>query len=151
MDWRYLAGFFDGEGNIHINFIKNGKYLQMVCRIYSSERLVIEEIQKFLGFGKVYQKRNGKNNIIYEFVMSKKENVNHFLENITAFLILKKPLAEYVLRNYNFERSINKGFNIENFRSCIKRKNAEKLRKVLNKRDLLFPEQLSNTPGFYPL
>ena len=64
MDWRYLAGFFDGEGNIHINFIKNGKYLQMVCRIYSSERLVIEEIQKFLGFGKVYQKRNGKKRTI---------------------------------------------------------------------------------------
>ena len=126
MDWSYIAGFFDGEGNLHINFVKNKSYLQLMCRIYSSDRLILEIIKAFIdGKGNIYRDKNG----VYELTISKKTDVLFFLNNIFSHLILKKDAVNYVLKNYNFERGRNDDFDIQKFRSFVKRKNVNKFYK----------------------
>ena len=65
MDWSYVAGFFDGEGNIHMQRIsdKNGevKYFQVTLRIYNTDLNVLAKIQEFIGCGKLYINGNRKN------------------------------------------------------------------------------------------
>ena len=55
MDWSYIAGFFDGEGNFHMNFTK--KSLHLVCRMYGNSVEVFNEMIKFMGFGKIYYRK----------------------------------------------------------------------------------------------
>ena len=135
MNWSYIAGFFDGEGNLHLNFVKNKTYLQLVCRIYSSDKKVLEKIKKFVGSGQIYEKKKPNLSTVYELLFSKKLNVLFFLKNILPHLIIKKEHVNYVLSKYNFERGTNKDFDISEFRSFISRKNVDKFHKnyFLNK------------------
>ena len=61
MNWEYIAGFFDGEGNLQMHPIrKDGKIraYQLLTRIYSTNKEVIEKIKDFLGGkGHIYIKR----------------------------------------------------------------------------------------------
>ena len=123
MDWSYLAGFFDGEGNIHFNKIKNKSY-QILCRLYSSNENVLLEIKNFIGFGKIYM---AKSTGIYELTISDKNSNLIFLKSICAHSILKKRLINFVLENYDFNKGGNNlSFDIIGFHSMITRKNVEK-------------------------
>ncbi len=54
MDWSYIAGFFDGEGNFKIGRIKitKGKIAhQLQIRITNTNKEVLEEIKRFVGYG----------------------------------------------------------------------------------------------------
>lgn len=123
MDWSYIAGFFDGEGNFHINFTK--KSLQLICRIYGNSVEAFNEMIKFMGFGKIYLSKIGK---VPELTIMKKEHVKLFLERIIPYLIVKKDHAIFLLSNYNFERNNNLDFNMEDFYKFVKRKNAHNFR-----------------------
>ena len=124
MDWNYIAGFFDGEGNLHINALKKkGKIIayQLRIRIYSSDEKVLLNIQKFLGSGKIYLKRISG---VYELNLLKKKEVLGFLKNIQEKVILKKNQVDFVLKNYGFEKENNLSFDIDGFRGFITRKNV---------------------------
>jgi hypothetical protein len=125
MDWSYIAGFFDGEGNLHLNFVKNKSNLQLICRIYSSEREILDEIIKFTNYGKIYQKKGG----VFELAILKKSEVANFLKNIYPYLYLKKNVVGFILETYNFNRGSNEHFDIQKFRSFVKRKGVEKFHK----------------------
>lgn len=129
MNWDYIAGFFDGEGNIHILKTKtyeNGKHnLAVAIRIYQSSKDVLEEIQKFIGYGVIYRK---KNEGVFELTFVKKENVKNFLLNIKDKVITKKGQVNYLLENYHFERDSNENFDVDKFRSFIARKNVNTFR-----------------------
>lgn len=131
MNWDYIAGFFDGEGNIHLNTIRDKKEenklkgLEILCRIYNTNKEILEQIRVFLGFGNIYKKKHD----VFELVISKKEQTNFFLRNIQGKTILKKGQIDYVLANYSFDRNSNLGFDVDKFRSFITRKNVEKFRK----------------------
>ena len=130
MDWSYIAGFFDGEGNLHLNFVKNKTQLQLTCRIYNSNIEVLNQLKEFIGNGNIYSKKNNENwSAVYELTINKKVEVLSFLESIFPYLIIKKEHVKYILENYNFERKSNKDFNIRKFRSFISRKNVDKLRR----------------------
>ena len=120
MDWSYIAGFFDGEGNFHINFTKRS--LHLVCRIYGNSVEVFNEMIRFMGFGKVYY-REGHTP---ELIIYKKEDVRIFLEKITPFLILKKNHALFLLSEYHFEKNNNLDFNLDKFHEFPQRKGKEK-------------------------
>ena len=120
MDWSYIAGFFDGEGNFHINFTQRS--LHLVCRIYGNSVGVFNEMIKFIGFGKIYF-REGHTP---ELLINKKEEVRIFLEKISPFLILKKDHAVFLLKEYNFSRNNNLDFNIDKFHEFPQRKGKEK-------------------------
>jgi len=53
LDWSYIAGFFDGGGNLHINKILNKdkkvKAYQLAVRFYNSDVIVLSTIKTFLG------------------------------------------------------------------------------------------------------
>ncbi len=126
MDWSYLAGFFDGEGNIHFNKIKDKSY-QILCRIYSSDKLILLSIRDFLGFGNIYQR---KSTGVFELTITNKESNFTFLKSILPYSILKRNIINFVLENYDFSRSNNLDFDIDKFHSMISRKNVEKYRKL---------------------
>jgi|SRR3990167_8757903 len=129
MNWKYLAGFFDGEGNIHMmqNNQKISLNVQIRVRIYSLDKQILWDIQEFLGFGKIYQKK--KTGVSELAIISKKNNLK-FLKGIYPHCLLKKPLVYYILDNYSFiSGRNNQSFDFNKFHSFIKRKNVEKLRK----------------------
>lgn len=125
MNWDYIAGFFDGEGNINVSktcdYKKGGHNLVIMIRIYQSSKEVLEEIKAFIGYGSIYCK---KSNLVFELTFSKKENVSAFLSNIKDKVILKKEQVNYLLNNYSFNRGNNPSFDVDKFRSFITRKNV---------------------------
>jgi len=120
MDWSYIAGFFDGEGNFHIIFTKRS--IQLVCRMYGNSINVFNEMVNFMGFGKIY---SGKGRTP-ELVIAKKEDVMDFIEGVSPFLILKKDHALFLLKEYNFGRDNNLDFDIDKFHEYPQRKGKEK-------------------------
>ena len=129
MDWSYIAGFFDGEGNLHLTFVKNKTQLQLRCRLYSSVVEVLNKIKDFIGYGYIYtnKKSNEEWSLVYELSITKKKEVFSFLNNIFPFLVIKKNHVDYILKNYHFERKSNRDFDINKFRSFITRKNTNKV------------------------
>ena len=96
MNWEYLAGFFDGEGNI--NLIKVKKWYFFQVRIYNTNEEILKEIVNFLAYGRVYhRRRSDRRNDMYELYLAKKEYVQKFLEGVYPFLIIKKSQANFVL------------------------------------------------------
>lgn len=138
MDWQYLAGFFDGEGNFHINIIK--RTAQLKIRIYSTNRQILEDIKNFVGVGNIYDKgyrlkKYPTQNIIFEFVVGKKQDCLNFLNQIYPHLVLKKEQAKYLLDHYDFtsgtgtKNHANTTFGIDEFRSLHNRAGANRFTK----------------------
>jgi len=122
MNWDYIAGFFDGEGNIHV-YRSKGSYsngdiqFALMIRIYQKSEFILNEIKDFLGYGSIYKyKRTG----VFELTFSKKEDVKHFLNAIQNKIILKKEQIDYVLKFYDFNKgNHNRLFDIKKFRSFV--------------------------------
>lgn len=128
MDWNYIAGFFDGEGNISINIIrKKGKIrgLQLACRMYNSNKEVLLKIKEFLGYGNIYENKKNSFNwrLVYELSINCKKNVLSFLINIKDIAYIKKEQIQFVLNNYHFEKNNNFCFDVDKLRSFNKRLN----------------------------
>jgi len=122
MNWDYIAGFFDGEGNI--NLIKNNQKLSyyIQIRLYSSDENVLLEIKSFIGKGQIYKvKKPSATNFVYELTITNKLDVKFFLENIVDKIVIKKEIANYVLTNFNFGRDPNIDFDISHFRNLNQR------------------------------
>ena len=122
MNWDYIAGFFDGEGNVNIikNKVKLAHYIQM--RLYSSDEKVLLNIKNFIQKGTIYKtKKSSATNFVYELTISNKQDVYFFLNNIVRRIIIKKEMVDYILSNFNFGRDCNKDFNISHFRNLNQR------------------------------
>lgn len=131
MNWDYLAGFFDGEGNLHITPLKKNNITiayQLKVRLYSSDDKVLLKIKEFLGYGSIYLKKVSG---VYELNITKKENVLNFFANIKDKLIIKKDQTEFVIQNYSFKRENNLYFDVDKFRSFIKRKNVKRKHRTI--------------------
>jgi hypothetical protein len=130
MDWSYVAGFFDGEGNIHViksrNYKNGNNSFYIMIRIYQGDINVLEQIRAFMGYGKIYKYSNKS---AAELTFNRKKDVKDFLMNIKDKVFVKKQQVEYVLNNYVFERGGNMSFDIDKFRESISRRNVDKLRK----------------------
>jgi len=128
MNLSYIGGFFDGEGQVALKILKKKLfYYNMACKIYNSERFILEKIQHFFGFGSIYlQKENlilhkGKT---YCWEITKKSDVKYFLRAIYPYIYLKRVIVAYVLNNYSFVKgNLNKDFDFMKFRNMIKRRN----------------------------
>lgn len=124
MDWSYIAGLFDGEGNIHFNKVRGRFYI--LSRIYSSNEKALLRIKEFIGFGSIYMAKTG----VFELTIIKKENNLSFLRAILPHTLIKKEIINFVLENYKFNYGDNNsGFDIVKFHSLVTRKNVEKYRR----------------------
>ena len=120
MDYQYLAGFFDGEGNINVLKIKGRFYLQL--RFYNTERIVLDEIVGFLNVGKIYSRQREGANRIYELYITKREVIKKILTNLLPFLIIKKKHAQFVLDKIDLWPLTDSNFSKEEFQSFVTRK-----------------------------
>jgi hypothetical protein len=96
MNADYIAGFFDGEGNINCRISKKNKNLKNYqFRIYQAGeqgKEILIEIQKFLGYGNLYKKQhlNIKHKIVWELVIASKPEMKKFKDLIMNLCIIKK-------------------------------------------------------------
>lgn len=132
IDWGYVAGFFDGEGNLHVSTNGIGKdgipRITVRARFYSTALPALEALQKFLGFGKIYFNSNSR---AHELSILKKEDLKFLLRKIRARVVIKKSQVDFLLDHYNFKNNKNNSyFDVDQFRSFITRKNVEAFRKL---------------------
>lgn len=126
MDWKYIAGYFDADGNFHVRYLATRPSFQLLIRIYSTNHDVLKDIQEFVGYGSIYiKKRRGKEknwNTLYEYTIAKKSETKHFLAKILPYLIVKKNQGDFLFNNFNFDVGFsNVDFDIDKFRKPITR------------------------------
>jgi len=131
MDWSYVSGFFDGEGNISVSKIsRKGKVIsyQVLIRFYNSDLNILNNIKGFLGYGKIYKnnKKTDDRNDLYELTISSKPQVQKVLTILSTYSISKKEKIDYILKNFDFGYNNNSLFNLDEFHSLTSRKNVNK-------------------------
>lgn len=91
---KYLAGYFDGEGCIHIHV----KTFALHCSVASTKLDALEIFYElFHGNVRILKRKLKKNHrIIYHWVVTSSQ-AEMFLERILPYLILKKKEAELAL------------------------------------------------------
>jgi len=102
MNWSYIAGFIDGEGNIGLLHRRNTKRIEPYLKLINSNREVLEEIRKFVGFGTVRLNNKGgfKPNWrdTYVLIFSRRDHIKTILMNCINDLIVKRKQAELMLK-----------------------------------------------------
>ncbi len=92
MNWNYLAGFLDGEGSIIIRPPRVRLY------IANTNREVLEEICKFVSYGKVYEinmkNKSNKWSKQYGWTIGSHRDILRILKKLKSRLIVKKELCE---------------------------------------------------------
>lgn len=131
MDWSYIAGFFDGEGNIKVNKIsdKEGpiKSYQIAIRFYNSNLELLNKIKDFIGYGAIYSsKKKPPAGIVHELTITKKSHVREVLQKLSEYSHDKKGKINFILKNFDFSRNNNLSFDLNGFYKLTTRKNVEK-------------------------
>lgn len=99
MDWRYIAGFIDGEGTISA---RNNRFR---ITITQTNKEVLEAIRSFTQCGNVVEitKRKAHWKDSWVYFISKRENIHKFLIKIFPYLIVKKAEAGYAISKLKME------------------------------------------------
>jgi hypothetical protein len=109
----YIAGLFDGEGDVGIypyKATKNGKYYpKFTARIHNTHEGVLVWVQSKLGFGKVYRDRigikksgNEAKKQAYVFIVTHR-TARAFLNIVLPFLIIKKQkVLELIEKDFQY-------------------------------------------------
>ena len=89
MDWKYIAGFFDGEGTI----AHNGKGFRI--SIPQTNKLVLQKIKSFIGNGNIIYipKRKSHWRDSWTYYLARQSEVYEFLLKIGPFLIVKNNIV----------------------------------------------------------
>lgn len=102
MDWSYVAGFFDRSGNINKIKVKGHEYIQL--RFYSSHKGILEEMQRFIGCGKIYtkklSKRNAKWHDRFELTITARRDIFVVLSEMLPFLVVKQDKVGDILTTH---------------------------------------------------
>lgn len=138
----YVAGFFDGEGCVTFQaYYKKGKYekyprIVMQINITQTSKEVLEYIQKEFG-GSIHFKKskNINHKSCYKLVLTNRENMKFFLENIVEFCIVKHDDIILGLEFVNTLRSENLGCvslpeEVHNIRRKIYNESSKNIKQV---------------------
>lgn len=108
MDWSYVAGLFDRSGNINNIKVKGREYLQI--RFYSNNKGILEEIQHFIGCGKIYVKKLSKRNIKwhdrFELTITAAKEIFIVLSEMLPFLIVKQEKVAAIISHHALFRDM---------------------------------------------
>jgi hypothetical protein len=92
INWAYVAGFFDGEGNLHMD--KHTSTVQL--RFDNTCLEAIEKIREYIKCGTISnrgrQKPHHKDR--YRLTIANHLDVLHLLERMMPYLIVKKVAAQ---------------------------------------------------------
>ena len=106
----FLTGFTDGEGCFRISFTKKdnlvGWRVQLFFQIalHEKDKLLLENIQKFLGVGKIY--KSGKNMLQYK-IQSLNE-IEVILNHFDKYPLISQKRADYELFKKAFNLVLSK-------------------------------------------
>lgn len=96
ISWQYIAGFFDGEGNIYL--FRDSHRERARIQISQKKRYVLDKIKEFL-------KEQDIKSIIadYEYAtpslrINRKSEVLDFLKKVLPFLMVKKEEAQNTIK-----------------------------------------------------
>lgn len=99
----YIAGLFDGEGNVAVHRYKASKngafYLRISARITNTDRRPLDWLQSVLGYGCVFeQKRNNMTGRkpAYSFQVMNSKGAE-FLQQILPYLKIKGEIVARLL------------------------------------------------------
>ena len=106
MTIEYIAGFFDGEGTIHI------KDRKVRLTISQTNKEVLDEIKQFFGMGGVLEvtKRKAHWKDAWMYYSGSNKNSYDILCKLDGHLILKQPLlkrARKLLEDFLTEKAVN--------------------------------------------
>lgn len=137
--YRYLAGFFDGEGCLTINKQnRGGRYISQEYKIrviVTNSNIDILNVHKNIFGGKIYirKAKNGRNHkISYQWHISNQTAYN-FCKTMVKYLILKKKQAELLINFY--EKRISNEYPIKIEELNRREKILQEIR-ILNKRGI---------------
>ena len=109
---EYIAGFFDGEGNIDIRYrtTTGGRYdrFELRCAISQVCRKPLDKIQTLYG-GSVAERRGGA---IHHYVITGAQ-ANVFLKAIRPFLLVKADEADVALDFYQLIEKTKEGMHVK--------------------------------------
>lgn len=96
---KYIAGFFDGEGNVNKILVKGCRQYQIRMWQAGEKGLkLLKEIKNFLGYGHILKEdRRSKHptwSILYHLAITKKSEILDFKHKIGKFCRLKKFLSD---------------------------------------------------------
>ena len=138
MNWKYIAGFFDGEGSVGW-YGKDNKNPRIT--ISQKNDKVLFKIKEFLLKEKIRSGIANKDSkeIVTQLFITRRKDVESFLKNIIPHLIVKKRGAERVLdlvlkTNYKTRYSIEEEEKIMNMRNK-ENKSFNEIAKVLKRKD----------------
>lgn len=97
MNWKYIAGFFDGEGSI----VSGSGVSSVYVRISQKNRHILDDIRFFLSAngivsGITFDKRVSKPS--HNLYLASRSSVTLFLTSIFPYLRVKKTIAQDALR-----------------------------------------------------
>ena len=97
MNAAYMAGFIDADGSFGIY-----RHNELTVQIAQVDRGVLEQIVKAYG-GRIVTLREAKENQqkIYQWYLSRRDQVKTLVEDISPHLIVKKDQAEVVIEFIN--------------------------------------------------
>lgn len=113
----YLAGFFDGQGNVYYNFLKDskGRTKFNVAFYQSGNKKEVNEIANIirsLGMKvSIYGMRRSKKakKKEYQIYITNRKDSEEFLRAILPYLILKKKQVKIALEKFNsYKRKVGK-------------------------------------------
>lgn len=107
MNWSYVAGFFDGEGNINVSpcygKCRGSSYLASMCQSGSEGIEVLQSIKTFLhaeGIPSMFRAEKPRENCRRMYVLRVwgRTNLKLFLSKIYPFLVVKRVKALDTIR-----------------------------------------------------
>lgn len=125
MTWKYIAGFFDGEGSVS----HNGKGFRVT--LPQTNRKVLESIQNFADSGYVIEitKRKAHWKDSWVYYIAKQKEVFMFLQHIAPYLIVKQRVVIEALQRLTVILS-------EQNKRILLRQTRERKARALRKRGL---------------
>jgi hypothetical protein len=91
----YLAGFFDGEGTLHI--VRAGGTISPRCQVAQNSIEVLEMFKARFG-GRIGLYSNGTNRKIYHWAINGKAGILPVVESLLPYLVVKREEAEIMRR-----------------------------------------------------
>jgi hypothetical protein len=104
----YLAGFLDGDGSIYVRAKPNSSYkygyqvAPTVAFFQSGKNDMFPNLCKRIGFGTMRLRKDN----IFEYTISKQEEIRTFLEHVLPYLVLKQEQARLMLKILNLKAEI---------------------------------------------
>src|SRR5687767_2483146 len=117
MDWGYVAGYFDGEGNVNCAPTERGGNTRQLSW-FNTHAESLGAIRDFMGVGQVRVRSPncsgfGSRKIQYVLTVSNKKDMLYALDNMLPHLIIKRERAEllraYLIDHVDESRMVNFG------------------------------------------